>query len=115
MKTSITRTGLSSATKSSRHSGSNVTWFRSSPSTNRFMLPLRRNHLLQYRQSFRYGNLRVFTHSRPLAACRALDKRPLVAFAESPRRGDATCVPSASDPPTQTDQIHIGTAHRLII
>jgi hypothetical protein len=63
MKTSITRTGLSSATKSSRHSGSKVTRVRSAPSTNRFMSPLRNNHLLQCRQSFRFGNLRVFPHS----------------------------------------------------
>src|ERR1017187_4035030 len=68
MKTSIPRTGLSSTTKSSRHSGSNVTWARSSPSMNRFMLPPPTNPMLQCRKSFRLGNLRVFTHPRSVAA-----------------------------------------------
>src|SRR5215468_377872 len=45
--TSITRTGLSSQIQSSRHSGNSVLWWRSVPSTKRFIRSLRkprRNH-----------------------------------------------------------------------
>ena len=37
-------------TRAPAYSGSNVTWFWSSPSMNRFMLPLRRILFLHYRQ-----------------------------------------------------------------
>src|SRR5208282_87977 len=39
------------------------TWVRSSPSMNRFMLPPRRNPLLQCRIYLRLGNLRFYTTS----------------------------------------------------
>ncbi len=48
IKTSITRTGLSSPTQSPRHSGKSVLWPRSKPSTKRFISTSRRireNHI----------------------------------------------------------------------
>src|ERR1700726_4332091 len=60
-KTSITRTGLSSQTQSSRHSGNNVLCPRSIPSTKRFIRSLRksrRNH------TARITSTRAFLHSQ---------------------------------------------------
>lgn len=47
-------TGLSSATKSSRHSGNSVTCLRSSPSMNRFIRSPTLNELVQFRRSMRF-------------------------------------------------------------
>src|SRR5262245_27790950 len=59
--TSITRTGLSSQIQSSRHSGNSVLWWRSVPSTKRFirfLRKLRRNH------NPRITSLSVFLHNQ---------------------------------------------------
>ncbi len=85
---STIRTGLSSSMKSSRHSGSKVTWLRSSPSMYRLMRNLR-DGLLQSRRS---GG--VFT--QPLRV-RPLD--PLasgVDLAESASARRASAVPRTS-------------------
>src|SRR5690242_20140367 len=63
MKASTTRTGLSSPTKSSKHSGSSMSWARSCPSTKRFTLVPSDIPPQNTRSS-------VFTQPRPIADTR---------------------------------------------
>src|SRR5262245_21873170 len=64
-KASITRTGLSSSTQSSRHSGNSVAWPRSIPSTKRLIRSLRQKAAESY--SANQITKRVFTQPGSIA------------------------------------------------